>query len=274
MKSLFLIASVLVSSIIFSQEKTVSVYFDFDKDNVKQTFENELITIFKNNNNQVTIKGYADYFGTDDYNIKLSERRVNSVKNTLLKINPAIKILSDVGLGETKKFGERKNNRRVDIIYQLNDTKPEVKEVIEEIKIEEVKETGDTTLYQIEKLEVGANFVLEKMEFIPGEHFLQDYSKPELTKLLNVLQKFPNLKIEIQGHICCETSHPDGLDWTTGEYKLSENRAKHVYEYLISEGISKDRLSYKGFGRSKPLVNERLDNPQRNRRVEIEIVEK
>ena len=53
---------------------------------------------------------------------------------------------------------------------------------------------------------------------------------------------------------------------------LSENRAKSVYNYLIENGIAKDRLSYKGFGESIPkYTNETKEGRQGNRRTEYVI---
>lgn len=270
MKKIILFILLSQHLLLFNQN-TFTIYFDFDKDNVKTSYNDSLKAIFSSLPTEIKIKGYTDYFGSNEYNIDLSNRRVESVKERLLSLYPSIKINSYQGKGETQQFGKRLYNRRVDIIYTLDDNKSITAENANE-NIKEIK--SDTSLFLIDKLEVGENFILDNMEFIPGEHFLMDYSYPELKKLLNALTKFSKLKIEIQGHICCETSHEDGLDWSTGEYNLSENRAKYVYDYLIDNGISSDRLSYKGFGRTKPLVDETKENPQRNRRVEIMITEK
>ena len=75
-----------------------------------------------------------------------------------------------------------------------------------------------------------------------------------------------NLIIEIQGHICC----------TTNDYfDLSTDRSKSVYDFLISKGISKNRMTYVGFGVTKPLfkIPENNETEQiSNRRVEIKII--
>lgn len=70
----------------------------------------------------------------------------------------------------------------------------------------------------------------------------------------------------IQGHICCQV---------TDEYGISTLRAKAVYDYLISYGITPGRLSYKGYGSTQPLYQlPESDEEQRvaNRRVEIKVV--
>jgi outer membrane protein OmpA-like peptidoglycan-associated protein len=76
----------------------------------------------------------------------------------------------------------------------------------------------------------------------------------------------PKLKIAIEGHICCATS--DDLN-------LSGMRAKVVYDYLVNNGISGNRLSHQGFGSSRPIIplpetteEERIQN----RRVEVRIL--
>jgi flagellar motor protein MotB len=54
------------------------------------------------------------------------------------------------------------------------------------------------------------------------------------------------------------------------------NRAKFVYDYLIENGIEKERLSYKGYAHTRPkiLVENTPEEEQINRRVEIKITEK
>jgi outer membrane protein OmpA-like peptidoglycan-associated protein len=96
-----------------------------------------------------------------------------------------------------------------------------------------------------------------------------------LDNLYYSLNAYPHLEIEIHGYICCTNNNEDGLDLGTGTPNLSENRAKAVYDFLIQMGISPQRLSYKGFGSSKKLVQEVTEEDRiTNRRVEIKIVKK
>jgi len=82
------------------------------------------------------------------------------------------------------------------------------------------------------------------------------------------MEEMPTLKISIEGHICCDSN-----DVT----QLSLARAKLVYDYLVKNGIDAKRLSYKGFGATRPIhpLPELNENEQKeNRRVEIRILSK
>jgi outer membrane protein OmpA-like peptidoglycan-associated protein len=54
---------------------------------------------------------------------------------------------------------------------------------------------------------------------------------------------------------------------------LSENRAKSVYNYLLSNGIASNRISFKGYGNTQPIAsNNTEEGRQTNRRTEIQII--
>jgi outer membrane protein OmpA-like peptidoglycan-associated protein len=77
----------------------------------------------------------------------------------------------------------------------------------------------------------------------------------------------PKLKIEIQGHICCNSS---------GKETLSTQRAKAIKGFLKIQGIDNSRVTYKGFGSTQPLFSLPEKNEQEraaNRRVELLIIE-
>jgi outer membrane protein OmpA-like peptidoglycan-associated protein len=86
-------------------------------------------------------------------------------------------------------------------------------------------------------------------------------------ELLTMLRENPKLKIQIQGHVCCEVEN---------KKRLSRKRALAVYDFLVGKGISKKRLSYTSFGSTRPLhpLPEKTEEERTaNRRVEIEIIE-
>jgi outer membrane protein OmpA-like peptidoglycan-associated protein len=76
-----------------------------------------------------------------------------------------------------------------------------------------------------------------------------------------LLIKNPGLAIEIQGHT-------DNVGGDVQNEKLSLNRAKSVYDYLISQKIAANRLSFKGYGKQKPVSsNDTEEGRQKNRRT-------
>lgn len=109
--------------------------------------------------------------------------------------------------------------------------------------------------------------VLKNIFFETNEYTLLEPSKAELNKLVEFLTQNSSLKIEIGGHT-------DNVGSDDLNKKLSENRAKSVYEYLISAGIDKARLSYKGYGSTKPIAaNNTEAGKAENRRTEFKIIQ-
>ncbi|MGZ3921590.1 MAG: OmpA family protein [Bacteroidia bacterium] len=231
---------------------------------------------------KIRITGYADFLYDSNYNITLSQKRAEAVKDYIRSklASQKIEIISCKGLGEkysketSSKEGEP-YQRRV-VIYMEWKGKSEAVTTQNPVKEEKTKEEEDETSNDFGGLAKGQSLALQGLTFEPGRHVMVKGSMPILEKLLKTLQENKNLKIQIQGHVCCTNGSDDGLDYDTHERKLSENRAKAIYDYLVSKGISSKRLSYKGFGHSKPLYpNESTpQEEQANRRVEIFIVEK
>lgn len=271
MKYAIFIFSILSTLFSFGQEITKNVYFDVDEfiltDEAKSTLD-ELIPSIQNKKLEIT--GYTDSTGSVEYNLALSKKRAQSVSSYLLLkgVNgKQVKPLS--AKGETTSDARLSQNRRVSIVVN-NES------IINAKDKEHLSKTKDGELNQetIDNIETGDILNVGGLEFHPGRHFLKSYSMPILDKLTNVLLDNPDVKIEIQGHICCQPSG-DGLDTDTGTRNLSENRAELIYNELIKRGISRDRLTYKGYGSSRKLVEEiNAEAMQRNRRVSILIIEK
>ncbi len=91
-------------------------------------------------------------------------------------------------------------------------------------------------------------------------------SYPVLDEAVDVLQRYPSIRIEVQGHTDSDGSEEYNLD-------LSERRARAVVEYLIRRGVDPDRLTWIGYGESRPLVpNDTPEGKAVNRRVEFRIL--
>lgn len=120
---------------------------------------------------------------------------------------------------------------------------------------------GAVPLY--DKLLTDGKFVTTGIKFDVNKATLKPESIGTINYVLKMMQEHPELKFSIEGH-----TDSDGDD--AANLKLSEARAKVVMDKLIELGISKDRLTYKGLGESKPLVaNDTPENKAQNRRVEF-----
>lgn len=104
-------------------------------------------------------------------------------------------------------------------------------------------------------------FAFDKADLLPG------YEK-ELDKLADLMTDFPYMRVEIEGHTDDQGSDDYNL-------RLSDARAKAVVDYLLKKKVEKERLSWKGYGESRPLVkNDSEANRAINRRVEFRVVER
>ena len=134
--------------------------------------------------------------------------------------------------------------------------------------LSEIKTQLDPVLKNIpmEPVRVGNSMILRNVFFDTDKYELKKESIPELQKLVDFLDDNPGLRIEIGGH----TDNEGPEDHNAA---LSLDRAKSVFEYLISAGIAAKRMTYKGFGESNPVVpNDSEENKAQNRRTEITIV--
>jgi outer membrane protein OmpA-like peptidoglycan-associated protein len=283
MKKLFCIVFLYSAYALSAQKKdTLRVYYAINSAKPDVMKLDSFLTSLHGTLTEVRISGYADFLSTNPHNLNLSLRRANNVKKYLLQKAKFIEILECSGKGELagNEHAPEKGvpqHRRVDIIYNAKvfvenmENFPTVTEPKK--KINDSVEADKRT---IADLNVGESMSIEGLSFIPGEHYLLRESAVPLRKLLETLLKNPNIKIEIQGHVCCTKNKEDGLDLSTGEKKLSENRAKFIYDYLVGKGISANRLRYKGYGRTMPKAPEERNEAeeQMNRRVEIKILEK
>ncbi|MBS1653144.1 MAG: PD40 domain-containing protein [Bacteroidetes bacterium] len=118
-------------------------------------------------------------------------------------------------------------------------------------------------------IDTGNTVELKNVFFDVNKWDLKPESKAELEKLISFLKKNANLKIELSGHT--DNSGDKKFNFT-----LSTNRAKAVYDYVITNGkIPANRLSYKGYADTKPKVpNNSPENKAKNRRTEFKVTAK
>jgi len=136
-------------------------------------------------------------------------------------------------------------------------------------KLEHIKAfTENEITIWLEPLKVGKSLRLEEIEFDPGTSHFMPTSEVKLRRLKDFMALNSEIIIEIQGHV-----FQIGANTYAGQ-KLSEARAKRVLNYLVDNGISKERMIPVGMGNTKPIYPEpKLSyEEQMNRRVEVKIL--
>jgi len=118
----------------------------------------------------------------------------------------------------------------------------------------------------LQPVEMNASVVLQNISFEVNSFQLKPVSLIELDKLLQVLNENPKLQVQIGGHT-------DNTGTEAENLKLSANRAKAVVDYLVAKGIDEKRLSWRGFGSSKPIADNSTETGRaKNRRTEFTVV--
>ncbi|AEH00852.1 OmpA family protein [Lacinutrix sp. 5H-3-7-4] len=280
MKSFFLIFFLFSVSLFAQKTFTHDVYFDTDEYNVPLTEENRLLLFISSldsiNINKVSIYGFTDDRGTNEYNLELSQNRANTIKelfsgygvdpNLITNVNGKGEILLKV-LNEEEVHQIRGLNRKVEIIVneQLatkKTTKKDKEAIVAKEDDDKEKTTEDIKSGSIKK---GDKIRLDKIYFKTSYSYVTSDSKKTLEKLAKILVEKDNLYFTIQGHVCCTQNSRDAVDKKTKKRNLSVSRAKYIYDYLARKGVDKRRMKYVGMRRKFPLGGD----PKYDRRVEI-----
>lgn len=115
--------------------------------------------------------------------------------------------------------------------------------------------------FAISPIEEGKSYKLNDIYFETNSYELTKESKLVIDAFIDFLTDNSSVVVQIQGHT-------DNIGKDADNMILSENRAKSVYEYILENGISNNRLTYKGFGKTKPVAtNDNEDGRSKNRRT-------
>jgi len=110
---------------------------------------------------------------------------------------------------------------------------------------------------------------IDNIHFDYNSAKIKEYSTITLNTVVSTMNSNPEIKVALNAHTDFRGNDNYNL-------KLSDRRAASAMEYLISRGISKDRLTWKGYGESQPLID---CSPctdaehEANRRIEFIILE-
>jgi outer membrane protein OmpA-like peptidoglycan-associated protein len=122
--------------------------------------------------------------------------------------------------------------------------------------------------FPLNNLAVGSKIILKNIFYDFDKATLRAQSIIELDHLIQLLNDYPNMRIEL-------SSHTDNKGTADYNIYLSNARSKSCVDYLISKGISKNRLEYKGYGLTQPIATNDTDaGRQLNRRTEFKILSK
>lgn len=124
-------------------------------------------------------------------------------------------------------------------------------------------ETGCPRVYRDVEVTTEAIRIRQTIYFRVNKATIRPVSFPILDTVTQVLTDYPDIKVEVQGHTDSQGNDAHNLD-------LSQRRAESVREYLVSRGVSADRLRPKGYGESAPIESNRTRAGRAaNRRVEF-----
>lgn len=284
MKKLFFTILFFGVIVLANAQEQFVVYFDnnkYDLNKVEQAKFDKWI--LENKTSKIlSITGSTDEVGSSGFNDTLSQKRVNTIFSF---VNGKIKIREDfksISLGEKGATSKNKAENRKAIIHyifakdlakenEILGIKPNVIQEEEIIPIEEEAmhfPEGATLQDKIELSTRGTLIRLNDINFHINTFAIMPKSRPTIMDLVRILDKYPKIKIEIQGHICCVDKDIKNL---------SLDRAKQVKRILVYEGINERRIKVKGFGVSKPKyeIPEKSEfEAAQNRRVEIMILDK
>ncbi|PHS05600.1 MAG: hypothetical protein COA88_12015 [Kordia sp.] len=275
-----LLILLLISGYSFSQVKkpdSLQLFFDSAKFSITDAHKTQLQSFFKDIKLdevlQIRIKGYTDFIGNHVYNNKLSKKRAKATY-IFVTNNYQFKAIAQQGLGELDEEiaeatieGGNSKHRKVDLI--LSYEKPK------EVSVSLTRK--QRYLLQLPKLSIGEKLRIQHTNFHISTPNITNASKEDLEGIIKILKAYPKLKVLIEGHVCCgdkeeyesKIINPDNL-------ALSTERAKNIYNTLIKKGIKANRLSYKGYGFTRPLdfPENTIAIQRENRRIELKVLRK
>ncbi len=188
-------------------------------------------------------------------NVRVAVKQESVTDSTVVTTNAAGKYFLDARKGYTYTFlGSKTGYLSQSEQVQVPKTAPDTVQV--------------TLLFY--KSEINRAIVLENIYYDLDKWDIRPDAARELDKLVKVLKTNPGIKIEL-------SSHTDSRESQQYNQQLSERRAQAAVDYLVSRGISRSRLTAKGYGKTR-LINHCADGVecseeehQLNRRTEFMI---
>lgn len=123
----------------------------------------------------------------------------------------------------------------------------------------------------LQAVEVTEKIKYDHVYFYTNKAILKPESKEDLNNILNMMKADDTSYFEIQGHMNYPANEKPSLGQVYYNYRLSHERAKEVYDFLIKNGIPRKRLTYKGYSNSRPVypIPTTALQADQNKRVEV-----
>ena len=263
---LFLLVFIVFTSLNHASElRNVSddlisheVYFNTDESTISSEEFQKLLSFIKQietiDIDRISILGFCDDTGNSNYNLQLSSKRANAIKNIITSyINNKASVLNVNGKGELKLTTEEQT--------LFNELRALNRKVV--IVVAPKKLIADS--FYGENLKAGDLINLKTLNFKKGLRYLTPESTKSLKELAAFLVKRTDIYFTINGHVCCTNSGRDSRDKETGLRNLSVVRAQFIRDYLVKQGVDASRVRYQGLKGEYNLDG----NDSEDRRVEL-----
>lgn len=145
--------------------------------------------------------------------------------------------------------------------------------ILEKTMINPARTGYDLGIVELKRIETGDVYNFSDLLFISNQAILMDGFDKLLSRVSALIVQNPHFRFEIQGHV----HWPHGTKQMEGTamYLLSENRAKFIYDYLLSEGVTPERMEWKAYSNWHMIYPnaQEEDEARHNRRVSIKVLE-
>lgn len=122
--------------------------------------------------------------------------------------------------------------------------------------------------FEVKPIEAGKSVQINDIYYATASYQIDQKSYAVLNEFAVFLKENPSVRVEIRGHT-------DNIGSAQTNITLSNQRAKAVYDYLISRGVSTSNIQYKGFGPNMPIADNKTEAGRaKNRRTEFYIINK
>jgi outer membrane protein OmpA-like peptidoglycan-associated protein len=243
-----------------------NIFFDYNNYDLKQESNNELeklITFLKKNANvKIQINGYSDTVGNELYNLRLSKKRANEVRNHLVTNGVAGNRIRIQGFGEAKSKsvdsasaqGSRHTEFEVFDIDTLTGEKKLILSKADSVNSDDVLLEG---IFDEKKIGTLAHqYAL--FNYNDGLE-LNEFSKKQMAHIVAVMKRIPKLKLKVIGNLEVAGKEYNNMS-------LYDARVNSVINYFTSQGIFPERLVVNGFVPTKKPKQPKLDKTKQDGR--------